>query len=85
MVLMKSIVTDEAGNVLSTGYAQEKENASVVNRTSYIENCETSAVGRALGMCGFGIDASVASAEEVKNAIEQQIPRSYPLPPNIFS
>lgn len=75
MVLMKSIVTDEAGNVLSTGYAQEKENASVVNRTSYIENCETSAVGRALGMCGFGIDASVASAEEVKNAIEQQIPR----------
>lgn len=35
-------------------------------------NCETSAVGRALGMCGFGIDTSVASAEEISNAIVQQ-------------
>jgi hypothetical protein len=35
-------------------------------------NCETSAVGRALGMCGFGIDTSVASAEEVQNAMANQ-------------
>lgn len=35
-------------------------------------NCETSAVGRALGMAGFGIDTSVASYEEVANAIKQQ-------------
>ncbi len=35
-------------------------------------NCETSAVGRALGMCGIGIDTSVASAEEVANAIKNQ-------------
>lgn len=58
--------------VLGTGTAYERQNASMINRTSYIENCETSAVGRALGMAGFGIDTSVASAEEVSNAIAQQ-------------
>ena len=58
--------------VLGTGTAYEKENSSFINKTSYIENCETSAVGRALGMAGFGIDTSVASFEEVANAIQQQ-------------
>ena len=58
--------------VLGTGTAYEKEGSSNINKSSYIENCETSAVGRALGMAGFGIDTSVASAEEVKNAIEIQ-------------
>ncbi len=60
------------GNLLGTGIAYEKENSTFINKTSYIENCETSAVGRALGMCGFGIDTSVASAEEVENAIINQ-------------
>lgn len=58
--------------ILGTGTAYEKETSSYINKTSYIENCETSAVGRALGMCGFGIDTSVASYEEVSNAIKQQ-------------
>lgn len=57
---------------LATGTAYEKEDSSFINKTSYIENCETSAVGRALGMLGIGIDTSVASYEEVANAIEQQ-------------
>ena len=60
--------------VLGTGTAYEKEGSTFINKTSYIENCETSAVGRALGMAGFGIDTSVASAEEVQNAINNQIP-----------
>lgn len=59
--------------VLATGTAYEKENSTFINKTSYIENCETSAVGRALGMCGFGINTSVASAEEVLNAINNQV------------
>lgn len=65
---------DEDGEfkVLGTGTAYEKENSTFINKTSYIENCETSAVGRALGMAGFGIDVSVASAEEVQNAINNQ-------------
>ena len=58
--------------ILGTGTAYEKENSSFINKTSYIENCETSACGRALGMCGFGIDTDVASAEEVKMATLQQ-------------
>ncbi|MBO4544116.1 MAG: hypothetical protein J5725_13180 [Bacteroidales bacterium] len=58
--------------ILGTGTAYEKENSSFINNTSYIENCETSACGRALGMCGFGIDNDVASAEETQNAQLQQ-------------
>ncbi len=57
---------------LGVGHAYEKESSSFINKTSYIENCETSAVGRALGMAGFGIDVSVASAEEVQTAILNQ-------------
>lgn len=70
--LMKAQATNEEGVVIGTGYAYEKEGSTFINKTSYIENCETSAVGRALGMCGFGIDTSVASAEEVQNAINNQ-------------
>lgn len=66
-------VYDENNKLLGTGTAYEKEDSSFINKTSYIENCETSAVGRALGMCGFGIDVSVASAEEVQNAINNQV------------
>lgn len=58
--------------ILGTGTAFEKQSDSKINATSFIENAETSAVGRALGMAGFGIDTSVASAEEVENAIAQQ-------------
>lgn len=72
VVIMKCTVLDDKGNVLATGTAYEKENSTFINKTSYIENCETSAVGRALGMAGFGIDTSVASAEEVQNAIINQ-------------
>lgn len=65
---------DENGDAItiSRGTAYEKENSTFINKTSYIENCETSAVGRALGFAGFGIDTSIASAEEVQNAIENQ-------------
>ena len=72
IVIMKASVYTDDGRLLATGTAYEKENSTFINKTSYIENCETSAVGRALGMAGFGIDTSVASAEEVQNAIANQ-------------
>ena len=72
IVTIKATVHNDEGAPLATGYAQEKESSSYINKTSYIENCETSAVGRALGFCGFGIDTSIASAEEVANAINNQ-------------
>lgn len=67
----KASITD-GEKVLATGYAQEKETSSYINKTSYIENCETSAVGRALGFLGIGIDTSIASAEEVDTAVRNQ-------------
>ena len=70
--VFKATVYDEQMKLLGSGHAYEKEGSSFINKTSYIENCETSAVGRALGMCGFGIDTSIASSEEVQNAILNQ-------------
>ena len=66
--LVKAEVYDEHGMVLGTGHAYETEGSSFINKLSYIENCETSAVGRALGMSGFGIDTAVRSFEETANA-----------------
>jgi hypothetical protein len=52
----------------ATGHAYEKEGSTYINKTSALENCETSAVGRALAMLGFEIKKSIASKEEVGNA-----------------
>lgn len=72
VVTMKATVTDEDGSIIATGMAQEKESSSFINKTSFIENCETSAVGRALGFAGIGVDGSMASAEELVNAVMNQ-------------
>lgn len=58
--------------MLATGLAFERQDASNINKTSFIENCETSAIGRALGFIGLGSEKSIASAEEVTHAIETQ-------------
>lgn len=72
VVVMQATVKDEEGKILGTGLAYEKESSTFINKTSFIENCETSAIGRALGMCGLGIDTSIASKEEVENAMNNQ-------------
>ena len=72
MVVMRTTITDEDGKVLSTGLAFERPDSSYINKTSFIENCETSAVGRALGWLAIGVDASMASAEELVNALKGQ-------------
>lgn len=73
--IFRASIYNDQDELLGTGTAYEKENSTFINKTSYIENAETSSVGRALGMLGFGIDTSVASAEEVANAIENQKPK----------
>lgn len=72
IITIKAIIKDANDRVVATGLAQEKESSSFINKTSFVENCETSAWGRALGNLGIGIDTSVASAEEVQNAIKNQ-------------
>ena len=61
------------GNVqtFATGHAQEFRKASQINGTSYVENCETSAIGRCLSALGLSGE-QFASAEEVANAMYQQ-------------
>lgn len=71
-VIMVAKIYDQDGKLVANGHAQEDRNASNINKTSYVENCETSAVGRAIGMLGIGIDASMASADEVANAVDRQ-------------
>lgn len=73
VVTMKTTITDEDNHIIATGLAQENEGNGFINKTSYIENCETSAVGRALGFVGIGIDGSMASAEELTNAMLNQV------------
>ena len=71
----RAVVKDENGKVVADGYAHEWQSkpGSIVNKTSYIENAQTSAVGRALGFIGIGINGmGIATAEEVKTAIEHQ-------------
>ena len=59
------------GKIIATGHAEEKRTASRINQTSALENCESSAIGRMLAVCGVTND-QIASAEEVSAAIEQQ-------------
>lgn len=72
-ILIKATIYNDKGIIQATGHAQEKDGDGFINKTSYVENCETSAWGRALGNMGIGIDTSIASAEEVQNAIKQSI------------
>ena len=70
-VLVKSVITDETGREISSGIAEEIRSASKINKTSAVENCETSAVGRALAFFGIA-GTEIASADEVQAAIAQQ-------------
>ena len=76
-ILIKATIKNQDGKIISTGLAQEKEEDGFINKTSYVENCETSAWGRALGNLSIGIDASIASAEEVQNAMNNPKSRPY--------
>jgi len=76
-ILMKASAYPEYTNYSAvsrvfTGHAFERSDTGFINKTSHVENCETSAVGRALGFMNIGVETSIATAEEVANAIKQQ-------------
>lgn len=70
--VFKVEILNEHGNIIVTAHAQEYRDSSYINKTSFLENGFTSALGRALGYLGIGIDTSIASAEEVGNAVSNQ-------------
>jgi hypothetical protein len=70
-VIMRCDICDNTGTHIASGHAEEVRAATQINRTSALENCETSAIGRALAGAGFG-GTEFASANEVQNAIAQQ-------------
>jgi len=76
--VMKATIADETGRVLATGHSEEYRHTSTINKTSALENAETSAIGRALAALGLG-GTEFASADEVANAIAQQNSRITPV------
>ena len=68
MAIIKCVILNESGLLVSTGHAFEVVTSKGINATSHLENCETSAVGRALGFLGIGIDAGIASLDEILTA-----------------
>ena len=73
-VIIKASIVDDEGRTRATGHAHEwqDDKTSMVNKTSYVENCETSAIGRALACLGYGITEAYASANEVQLAKAKQ-------------
>ena len=69
-VVVKASISDN-GKLLATGLAHEVRGSTNINKTSHVENCETSSLGRALAAFGLG-GTEYASADEVANAISQQ-------------
>ena len=69
---IRAVIRDNEGRIRGTGHASEDRTSSMINKTSYVENCETSAWGRALACIGIGIETSIASSNEVQMAIAQQ-------------
>ena len=72
--IVKTTVLPDVENLnrCFTGHAEEVVGSSQINKTSALENAETSSLGRALGCMGIGVEESFASADEVKNAKYQQ-------------
>lgn len=71
IVVMKASIKTKDGFIIATGHAEEVRTASMINKTSALENCETSAIGRALASFGLA-GTEFASANEVQQAIANQ-------------
>ena len=70
--IFKVTICDSKGVEMASAHSQEYRDSSYINKTSFVENGFTSALGRALGYLGIGIDTSIASANEVQNAVKNQ-------------
>ena len=73
-VVVSARVVDPVGRTVAQGHAEERRSNRGVNSTSALENCETSAIGRALAAAGLSGSGEYASADEVTAALAQQKP-----------
>lgn len=71
LVQVKASISNKEGFIVATGFAEEVRGSTNINKTSALENCETSAIGRALAAFGLG-GTEYATANEVTDAIIQQ-------------
>ena len=71
-VIAKAVIKNKDGMIIGSGYAEEIRGSSNVNKTSAIENCETSAVGRALASIGLH-GGQYASINEVEQAQQKEV------------
>ena len=71
-IIVTVTIVDADGMLRSKASSQEYRDSSMINKTSFLENAATSALGRALGYLGIGIDTSIASAEEMNGALNRQ-------------
>ena len=60
------------GRVIATGYAEEVHGSSPVNKTSFVENCETSAVGRMIGNSPLGTKPGARPSRQEMQKVERQ-------------
>ena len=68
VAILKAVIRDNDSTIVAEGIAHEIAGDGFINKTSHVENCETSAWGRALGNLGIGIDTSIASSDEIHTA-----------------
>lgn len=79
-VLVRATIRGQDGKVLATGHAEEWRDEGYVNKTSAVENAETSAIGRALA--GLGLHGGeYASFNEIEIAQTKQGHLAKPTPP----
>jgi hypothetical protein len=75
-VIVRAVVTNDLGREVASGLAEEVRDSSPVNKTSAVENCETSAWGRALANLGYEVKRSIASREEMEKVQRQEEPKA---------
>jgi len=66
-----SVIVDGSWRQLANDYAEEFRGSGMVNKTSCVENCLTSSIGRALSACGLS-GGNYASFDEVNHAIHEK-------------
>lgn len=86
VIFKASIYFERGGQCVATGYAEEIRDASPVNKTSFVENAETSAIGRGLANCNYSMKRRASREEMMKvqrmSSTPQAVAGSKAVPPS---